>query len=55
MQDDFPFHQNYDWNNREMIGSGGFSDVFKVKNKKTGEYVAIKQINMVKFDEDFKR
>ena len=38
-----------------MIGQGGFGVVYKVKKIKTGEEVAIKQMDMKKFDEDYKR
>ena len=55
IEDQFPFEDDYDWNKKECIGSGGFAKVYKVKNIKTGEYVAVKQIDMSKFDQDFKK
>ena len=32
----------------EMIGSGGYADVYRAKNINTGEYVAIKEIKKIK-------
>ena len=34
----------------EMIGSGGYADVYRAKNKNTGEYVAIKEIKKIKIE-----
>ena len=48
--DEFLF-EGYDWKNREMLGEGGFGKVFKVRNLKLNEFVAIKQMAMEKFDE----
>ena len=33
-----------EYKNIELIGSGSFADVYRAKNKKTNEYVAIKEI-----------
>ena len=52
--DDFPFN-NYDWKNRKLIGSGGFGKVYRVNSLNNPTPVAIKQIDMSKFDADFKR
>ena len=52
--DQFPFSKIYDWEKRKQIGQGGFGTVFKVRNKKTNEEVAVKQIDMSKFDAEFK-
>ena len=52
---DFPFANDYDWKKRVQIGQGGFGTVFRVKNFKTGKDVAIKQMDMKKFDEDYKK
>lgn len=52
---DFPFTNDYDWKKRIQIGQGGFGTVFRVKNLKTGNDVAIKQMDMKKFDEDYKK
>ena len=32
----------------EIIGSGGYADVYRAKNRNTGEYVAIKEIKKSK-------
>ena len=48
--DEFVF-DGYDWNHRELLGEGGFGKVFKVRNMKRNEFVAIKQMGMEKFDE----
>ncbi len=34
----------------EMIGSGGYADVYRAKNINTGEYVAIKEIKKIKIE-----
>ena len=34
----------------EKIGFGNYGNVYKVKNKKTGDYYAIKEIKMEKFE-----
>ena len=34
----------------ELIGRGGYADVYRAKNINTGEYVAIKEIKKIKFD-----
>jgi serine/threonine-protein kinase ULK/ATG1 len=36
----------------ELIGSGSFADVYRAKNKKTNEYVAIKEIKKSKINVD---
>ena len=36
------------------IGSGSYSEVFKAKNKENGNYVAIKKINKIKFENENK-
>lgn len=36
LDDDFPFSSEYNWQDRQMIGQGGFATVYKVLNKKTG-------------------
>ena len=49
--------QNDIWDkyeNRGIIGSGGFSYVYKALNKKLGYYVAIKEINKEKYKEKTK-
>ena len=35
MNEDQFFFEGFDWNNRVMLGQGGFGKVFKVKNLKT--------------------
>lgn len=52
--DEFPFHKQYDWKNRELLGRGGFGEVYKVVDKKSKKAYAIKKIDMSKFDEPFK-
>ncbi len=42
------------YENRGIIGSGGFSYVYKALNKKLGYYVAIKEINKKKYKEKTK-
>ena len=39
-----------EYKNIESIGSGSFAEVYRAKNKKTKEYVAIKEIKKSKID-----
>ena len=39
-----------EYKNIELIGSGSFSYVYRAKNKKTNEYVAIKEIKKSKIN-----
>ena len=34
----------------EIIGSGSYADVYRAKNRNTGEYVAIKEIKKMKIE-----
>ena len=52
--DQFPYGDEYDWQDRGLIVQGGFAYVYKVKNKQNGCYYAVKQFEMYKFDQDFK-
>lgn len=52
---DFPFRNEYDWKGRVQIGEGGFGVVYKVRSLRSGEYVAVKQLDMKKFDEEYKK
>ena len=54
MDDDQFYFEGYDWKNKAVLGQGGFGRVFKVRNLKTNQFVAIKQMAMSKFDEEYK-
>lgn len=48
MEGGFPF-KDYDWANRVKLGEGSYGVVYKVKKVSTGEFVAIKEMNMSLF------
>ena len=48
MEGGFPF-QGYDWANRVKLGEGSYGVVYKVKKNSTGEFVAVKEMNMSLF------
>ena len=52
---EFPFDKEYDWKNRVQIGRGGFGTVFRVRDLVSGQEVAVKQMDMDKFDQDYKK
>lgn len=44
--DEFPFGADYEWHSKIFLGEGAFGKVFKVMNRKDGQYYAIKQMKM---------
>lgn len=44
--DEFPYGEDYHWEEKVLLGEGSYGKVFKVKNKKDGQFYAIKSMNM---------
>lgn len=45
--------EHYVWKKTDYLGEGGYGQVFKGKDTKTGNIVAIKVLNMSDFDSKF--
>lgn len=51
-EDQFPFHDRYEWEGKSFLGEGSYGKVWKVKVKGSQEFVAIKQMNMAPINQD---